>query len=396
MPNFLSNTSFSLVGVDFYAGFLLYFYIFGVVGWLVEMIYLSTAGRGLINSGFLQGPVCPAYAAGVLIIYPFTLLFAPLPFWFQCVLYAVLATIVEYTAHITLEKVLGIRIWDYSDEFMNLHGRISLKYTVFWFFLVLLLVLVMQPAAITLIEAMPRSLRAWLAVILGLVLAGDYALSGWMFARMRRRIASLCESFGLPDKEMQDLQFNRPRIMNEKKRLAKLFADPEYARLDESVCESLFKGDDFSAFGFDPGKYSTIIDNERYSAWRRGSEESADIFRHYLRIAELSYAFCEKLGLDGDKAARGVLLSAYHSNTDLPAERIVDFFFQQWRIVYAVYKDIGRIGKTELDVILRYKWPLNFGPPLTAECLIASFAEKLIQSREFRGVLRILYAQALS
>ena len=75
------NTSFSLSGIDFWIGLILYFYLFAVIGWFVEMMYLSTSGRGLINSGFLQGPVCPAYAAGVLIIYPFTLLFAPLPFW---------------------------------------------------------------------------------------------------------------------------------------------------------------------------------------------------------------------------------------------------------------------------------------------------------------------------
>lgn len=396
MPAFLANTRFSLTGLDLIVGLVVYFYFFGVVGWLVEMLYLSTAGRGLINSGFLQGPVCPAYAAGVLIIYPFTLLLAPLPFWLQCILFALLATVVEYAAHITLEKILGIRIWDYSDEFMNLKGRISLKYTVFWFLLVMTLVLFLQPGAITLIEMLPRAARNWLAGISAALLLGDYILSSIMFSGMYKRISRICTIFGLPDKEMRDLEFNRPRIINEKKRLAKLFADPEYARLDVYVRDTLFASEDFSTFGFSPDDYSDISENGNYRAWRDSSPESCFIYRRYLRIAELTYAFSMAIGLDGKRAARGVLLSVYKSNTHIAAVRVFDYFFKQWRIVYALYRDVETPGRIERDVILRYKWPLNFGPPRTAECLVASFAEKIVESREYRGLLKKLYPEILS
>jgi uncharacterized membrane protein len=396
MPAFMQNTSFSLHGFDFWVGMLLYFYLFAVVGWVIEMIYLSTSGRGLINSGFLQGPVCPAYAAGVLIIYPFTLLFSPLPFWLQAVLYAGLATAVEYAAHATLEKILGIRIWDYSDEFLNLHGRISLKYTVFWFVLVLLLVLVLQPAGITIIESLSPQVRNWAAAILGFLLIADYILSAVMFSTMSKRIARICELYGLPAAQMQDLQFNRPRIMNEKKRLAKLFADPVYAALEVNVTARLFAGDRFDSLGFDAGRYAQVIDHPAYRAWREGSPENTATFNRYKRIAELAYAFCVSSGFDGDAAARGMLLAAYKSNQRGPAVRMIDFFLPQGRILYEVYKDIGRIDKKARDVLLRYTWPLNFGPPLTAECLMASFAEKLVNSREFRRELMHIYAKAFA
>ncbi len=396
LPAFMQNTFFSLKGLDFWVGMLLYFYLFAVVGWVIEMVYLSTSGRGLINSGFLQGPVCPAYAAGVLIIYPFTLLFSPLPFWLQAILYAGLATAVEYTAHITLEKILGIRIWDYSDEFLNLHGRISLKYTMFWFVLVLMLVLVWQPAAITFIEALgPRS-RHWAAGVIGVLLLADYILSAVMFSNMTKRIAKICELFGLPAAEMQDLQFNRPRIMNEKKRLAKLFANPEYVALEADVSARLIAGDRFDTLGFNPDAYARIVDNPAYRAWREGSPENTATFHRFIRTAELAYAFCQSIGLDGDAAARGMLLAAYKSDLRGPAVRMIDFFLPQGRILYEVYKDIGPIERKARDVLLRYKWPLNFGPPLTAECLVASFAEKLVNSREFRGVLKHIYAKVLA
>jgi len=396
MPAFMQNTSFSLTGLDFWVGMLLYFYLFAIVGWVIEMIYLSTSGRGLINSGFLQGPVCPAYAAGVLIIYPFTLLFMPLPFWLQAILYAGLATAVEYSAHMTLEKILGIRIWDYSDEFLNLHGRISLKYTIFWFVLVLILVLVWQPAAITFIEALSPETRHWAALIVGFLLVADYIFSAVMFSTMTKKIARICGIFGLPGPQMQDLQFNRPRIMNEKKRLAKLLEDPVYSSLEADVSARLFAGDRFDALGFDLARYAQIIDHPAYRSWREGAPENTMTFNRFKRTAELAFAMCNSIGLDGDAAARGMLLAAYKSNQNGPAVRMVDFFLPQGRILYEVFKDIGSIDRKARDVLLRYKWPLNFGPPLTSECLVASFAEKLVNSREFRAELKLIYAKALA
>jgi uncharacterized membrane protein len=396
MPTFLSNTSFSLSGIEFWIGLILYFYLFAVIGWFVEMMYLSTSGRGLINSGFLQGPVCPAYAAGVLIIYPFTILFAPLPFWLQAVLYAGLATVVEYLAHFSLEKILRIRIWDYSDEFMNLHGRISLKYTIFWFLLVLFLVLVMQPAAITLIESLEPLTRYWLAGILGFVLIIDYILSAIMFSRMTSRVAKICEMYGLPPTEMQDLQFNRPRIMNEKKRLSKLLADPGYAALEADVSNKLFSGDKLDSLGFRYADFLDVINHPAYKAWKDASPDNTLTFNRYIRTAELAFAFCTAQGLDGTSAARGMLLAAYKSNQKGHVQRLIDFFLPQGRILYEVYKDIGPLKRRERDVLLHYTWPLNFGPPTTAECLMASFAEKIVNSREFRRVLKHLYSKALA
>jgi len=396
MPTFLMNTSFSLSGIDFWIGLILYFYLFAVIGWFVEMMYLSTSGRGLINSGFLQGPVCPAYAAGVLIIYPFTLLFAPLPFWLQAILYAGLATVVEYLAHFSLEKILRIRIWDYSDEFLNLHGRISLKYTVFWFVLVLLLVLVMQPAAITLIESLEPLARYWLAGILGFLLIIDYIFSGIMFSRMTRRVARICELFGLPPTEMQDLEFNRPRIMNEKKRLAKLLSDPGYVALEADVSKRLFNEEHLDSLGFRYADFLAIVEHPAYKAWKNASVENTQTFYRYLRTAELSFAFCTALGFDGNTAARGMLLAAYKSNQKGHVARLIDFFLPQGRILYEVYKDIGPVCRKERDVLLRYTWPLNFGPPMTPECLMASFAEKVVNSREFRVVLKHIYEKVLA
>lgn len=394
MPELFAFSHFTLKGLDFWVGLLLYFYIFAVVGWFIEMIYLSTSGRGLINSGFLQGPVCPAYAAGVLIIYPFTIWFAPLPFVVQIVLYAALATAVEYLAHFSLEATLGIRIWDYSDEFMNFQGRISLKYTIFWLFLVLFLVMVMQPAAITFIQWLPTTVRFRLALFLGAVLVVDYILSALLFSGMTRRIKSVCTAFDLPWAEMQDLQFNRPRIMNEKKRLAKLMADPVYAGLNMEVKRRLFEGEMADYLDFDIANYADIVENNSYRLWRSSSATAEHAYRRFRRAAELAKAFCDRVGLDGNAAARGLLMAAYTSDKQGPVVKVFDILLPQRRVLFNGTRNLGPISRVERDVILRYTWPLNFGPPRTHECLVASFAEKLVNSEEFRHVLRRLYGKA--
>ncbi|GAB1433613.1 hypothetical protein MASR2M29_22390 [Spirochaetota bacterium] len=395
MHSIFASTGFSLRGSELLSGLVIYFYLFGFIGWLVEMLYLSTAKRGLINSGFLLGPICPAYAVGALFIYPFSVLFSPMPFWIQGILYAVLATLIEYSAHITLEKVLGIRIWDYSDEFMNYQGRISLKYTLFWFVLVILFVLFLQPAAIFIIEKMTVNFRKLLSITFALALLLDYALSFYLYIKMKAVIGKICTVFKLPKKEMQELQFNRPRIMNEKKRIEKLLSEKSYAELLAEVELALFGEGQKWYFEFDPYAYADIISSKKYDAWRNRDQKSRSVYNHYLRIAELSHTFCKTLGLDAESAARGVLLSAYQSTSNLKAVKLVDFLFQQWRIVFAIYKDLGVMNRKELDIVLRYKWPLNFGPPRTKEGLLVSFAEKLVQSKEFRMEIKTLYSMEI-
>jgi uncharacterized membrane protein len=403
MNIFFASPHFSLQGFDFYIGLFLYFGCFCILGWFVEMCYLATSGRGLINSGFLQGPFCPAYAAGVVIIYPFTVLFGGQPLWLQAIVYAGLATIIEYVAHLSLEKILGIRIWDYSDEFMNLNGRISLKYTIFWFILVMMLVLIIQPFVIWFIESIPVNIRHWVAGIFAVLLTLDYLVSAILYSGMKKKIQKICTVLDLPLGSMQELQFNRPRIMNEKKRLAKLFKDGDYVELNCRIEQALFSVPSATeaadkgryAFGFDPTCYTDILDNEVYRNWRTSNDKRQWIYRRYLRIAELAWYFCRLLELDGDAAARGVLMAAFRSDAEAFHTHIVDFFVPQRRILLAVKRRIGPVGRIEKDIILRYKWPLNLTSPHTGECLCASFAEKLVQSREFRKELARLYQAVL-
>lgn len=388
---------FSSSGLAFWGDLFLYFSFFAIWGWLIEMAYLSTARRGLINSGFLQGPFCPAYAVGGVILYPLIYLAAGLPVWLQLIFFAFLCSAIEYVAHFALELILGIRIWDYSDEPLNLHGRVSLKYTFFWFFLVGVVMVLLQPGTVTLIESFSPAVRRAFLILFLLTFPADYIYSMIIFGKYSRTIKEVCHRFNLPEKELHDLQFNRPRIMKERKRVKKLFKDPEYRELAEEVREKILLHDRIL---LDDPEFAEAIRDLRESPlfidWYEHKPKNYDTYIRHLRIAELSWQFCTEMGYDRRTAARGALLCAYKRKKMTPKGKASSALFPQTTVYLWVRKDFSIENRTEKDVILWYKWPLNFRAPATMEGLMVSFADKIMKSLEFRRVVAQLYRDQLS
>ena len=103
----------------------LLFWLFSVLGWILEELAFIVADRKLVNRGFLIGPYCPIYGFGALIM----LIISPYKdHMFVCFILAlVLCSVLEYFASYLMEKIFKIRWWDYSKEKHNLDGRICLK-----------------------------------------------------------------------------------------------------------------------------------------------------------------------------------------------------------------------------------------------------------------------------
>lgn len=124
----------------------LYFFFYSAAGWLVESCYCSVRPRKWVNRGFLTGPLCPIYGTGALVFLVFVL---PLKENFSLpvtvagreidltviiVFFAglVLADIVEFTVSLLMEKMFHARWWDYSENFLNIQGRICFKHSIYW------------------------------------------------------------------------------------------------------------------------------------------------------------------------------------------------------------------------------------------------------------------------
>ena len=44
------------------------FFIYAILGWCVEVIYATVNSGKFVNRGFLNGPYCPIYGSGVVLV----------------------------------------------------------------------------------------------------------------------------------------------------------------------------------------------------------------------------------------------------------------------------------------------------------------------------------------
>lgn len=109
-------------------GFFFYiplFFLLSSAGWLWEVtIYLIQDGE-FVNRGVLFGPWLPIYGCGgiMLALLLRKLEYKPVRVFF---LSMIICSVLEYLTSFCLERVWGIRWWDYSNEFLNISGRICL------------------------------------------------------------------------------------------------------------------------------------------------------------------------------------------------------------------------------------------------------------------------------
>ena len=110
---------------------LLYFFIYAFLGWCLEVIYATIKTKNFINRGFLNGPVCPIYGVGVVIVLVILTPFKANPFiLFFCSVG--LTTLLELVTGFVLEKFFHTKWWDYSNRKFNFKGYICVKFSIIW------------------------------------------------------------------------------------------------------------------------------------------------------------------------------------------------------------------------------------------------------------------------
>lgn len=121
-----------------------YFFLYAFGGWCLEVAYAAYAHKKFVNRGFLLGPYCPMYGVGCVL-----LLWILTPFHDKYILLFILGTTLtsslEYITGYSLEKIFKTKWWDYSMDSFNLHGRISLFYSLVWGVLSVLLIKFLHP-----------------------------------------------------------------------------------------------------------------------------------------------------------------------------------------------------------------------------------------------------------
>ncbi len=111
--------------------YLLYFIIYSFLGWCSETLYALYETKNFINRGFLYGPFCPLYGIGVT-----AMLFLLNPLKHNAILFflgaVILTSTIEYFTGYLLEIIFNRNWWDYSSDFLNIHGRVCIPFSLIW------------------------------------------------------------------------------------------------------------------------------------------------------------------------------------------------------------------------------------------------------------------------
>lgn len=160
--------------------YFIYFIIFAVIGWILETCFSFYALGHFTKRGFLFGPLCPIYGFGALILIMFFSTYRKHNI--KLFVYAaVIFSIFEYIASFMLEALFSAHWWDYTNEFMNLNGRISIFYSVAWGIIAILFINLIYPffkkKINKLLSKIPYKIQIISIYILGAILLTDTILS---------------------------------------------------------------------------------------------------------------------------------------------------------------------------------------------------------------------------
>lgn len=152
------------------------FFIYGFLGYVWEVAYVSCKQHKLTDRGFLYGPIVPIYGAGAIIV-----LWATIPFkenaWLVFICGMLAATLLEYVTGWLMEKIFAVRYWDYSEDFLNVNGYICLKASLAWGVFSVALINLLHPLAEKILFIFPPELLSPLAFLGTVVFSVDLTCS---------------------------------------------------------------------------------------------------------------------------------------------------------------------------------------------------------------------------
>lgn len=101
-----------------------YFIIYALLGFILEIIFISYSKKKLVNTHFLFTPLCPMYGIGGILISKYTETTNNLILIF--LISIIISIIIEYTTSYIMEYLYHHRWWNYTHKKYNLKGRICL------------------------------------------------------------------------------------------------------------------------------------------------------------------------------------------------------------------------------------------------------------------------------
>lgn len=178
------------------------FLIYAFLGWCTEVAYAALEVKKFVNRGFLNGPVCPIYGCGVLVVIAaltplkksFILLFAGS---------VILTSAIEFVTGFLLEKLFHNQWWDYSDENFNICGYVCLKFSILWGIGCTLVMDVIHPGVYLFVKDIPKIPGTVILLLLLALFATDLVITVSTILKFNKRL-KLMDEAALRIREVSD------------------------------------------------------------------------------------------------------------------------------------------------------------------------------------------------
>lgn len=152
------------------------FFIYAILGWIIETTLVSIEKRKFVNRGFLIGPYCPIYGFGGLAVTILLKNYTKDPIVLFLMAVIICGTLEYFTSYI-MEKIFKARWWDYSAKKYNINGRICLETVVPFGILGCLVMYVLNPITFKYLNMLSNSMLNIISAICFTIFITDNIVS---------------------------------------------------------------------------------------------------------------------------------------------------------------------------------------------------------------------------
>ena len=171
---------------------MLYFFVYGFLGWCTEVAYATTKQRKFVNRGFLNGPICPIYGVGVTVVVYFLT-----PYKDNLILlYAlstVLVTVLEGLTGYLMDKIFHHKWWDYTNQPLNIGGYVCLIFSLVWGVACVLIVRVIHPIIHKILTFIPHTLGLVMLAVLEICIFVDLYVTAAGILKLNHQLEAMAK-----------------------------------------------------------------------------------------------------------------------------------------------------------------------------------------------------------
>jgi uncharacterized protein len=379
------------------------FFVYSYLGWIIEAFYRSFTQKRFVNAGFFTGPIVPLYGFGALLLLFINSYTSGFILPIKIIIYFFSLSTLEYLTDLALEYIFHLKLWDYSNDYLNFQGRVCLSFSFAWTVLAMLFLLVIHPGLYLLVLYADISFLYAFSFLLLIYIIIDLTYSVAQISSFYEKLQGLYKGRLILSK------INIEKLFSPTRRLRRAFPNLNtylFNKINYRIQRSLnwslksmekkFKGDLFEKIRNDEGYMeiaTEILENSEFQRLKEFMHHNSSIYDHVMRVSYISYRVSKKLKVDYVSTTRGALLHDFFlydwRNHDIP-DLAADIFHGPAHPAIAL-KNAEKnfiLNKIERDIIIKHMWPLTFKPPRYIESYIVNFADKYSASIEYVKKIR--------